>query len=55
MKRGNPKRTQLLPLTTKTANQVGSRYNRLELVDTSRFRVPPRGSRATDDTQSSLL
>lgn len=38
----------------KAANRLGFRYNRFEL-DTSRFRAPPRGPRATDDTQGSLF
>ncbi|KWR89550.1 radical SAM protein [Cupriavidus sp. IDO] len=38
----------------KAADRLGFRYNRFEL-DTSRFRAPPRGPRATDDTQGSLF
>jgi DNA repair photolyase len=37
------------------ADRLGFRYNRFELLDTSRFRAPPRESRATDDTQGSLF
>lgn len=38
----------------KAADPLDFRYNRFEL-DTSRFRAPPRGPRATDDTQGSLF